>query len=399
MTDCARPEQLIFHIDADAFFASVEQASNPRLRKRPVVVCGSPLEHGVVTAASYEARKYGVKAGIPFFQARALLPHGVFLPVNIPKYLSYSLRLLAIYLQYTPLVEAYSVDEVFLDLTGSPEPPELLGKRIKQQISAEAGITVTAGAGPNKLVAKIATGTVKPNGLCVIRPHELPGRLAPLPVSICPGIGPKTAEVLKSAGITTLGELAAVPLVKLQSVFGVLGAKLYQAARGINDEPVLPLDRRPPEKSMGHETSFPIPLTSARRLEGVLWILSSKATFRLREKKFLATGVRVKSRIRINENKIETKTFQRQLPVAVTNEAQLAPVARELFFTHWTGMPVKGLGVTATGLISEEAARRQLSLFPDIYPGVNKLEPVLDRLRRKYGEDILIRAANLLAGE
>jgi DNA polymerase-4 len=399
MTDCARTERLIFHIDADAFFAAVEQASNPHLRNRPVVVCGIPLEHGVVTAASYEARKFGVKAGIPFFQARALLPHGVFLPVNIPKYLSYSLRLLAIYLQYTPLVEAYSVDEVFLDLTGAPEPPEVLGEKIRRQIFRETGLTVTAGAGPNKLVAKIATETVKPNGLCVIRAGELPGRLAPLPVSVCPGIGPKTAEVLQAAGITTLGQLAAVPLVKLRAVFGLWGEKLHYAALGINDEPVLPLDRRPPEKSIGHETTFPTPLTSARRLEGVIWVLSSKAAFRLREKKLLATGVRVKIRSKINEKKIETKTFQRQLPVTATSETQLAPAARELFFTHWTGLPVKGLGVTATGLIPEETARRQLSLFPEIYPGADQLEPVLDRLRRKYGEDILVRAANLLAGE
>ena len=399
MSDYARAERLIFHIDADAFFAAVEQASNPRLRNRPVVVCGLPLEPGVVTAASYEARKFGVKAGIPFFQARALLPHGVFLPVNIPKYLSYSLRLLAIYLQYTPLVEAYSVDEVFLDLTGAPEPPEVLGEKIRRQIFRETGLTVTAGAGPNKLVAKIATETAKPNGLCVIRACELPGRLAPLPVSVCPGIGPKTTEVLEAAGITTLGQLAAVPLAKLRAVFGLWGEKLYHAARGINDEPVLPLDRRPPEKSIGHETTFPTPLISARRLEGVIWVLSSKAAFRLREKKLLATGVRVKIRARVNEKKIETRTLQRQLPFAATSEAQLAPAARELFFTRWTGLPVKGLGVTATGLIPEEAARRQLSLFPEIHPGADNLEPVLDRLRRKYGEDILIRAANLLAGE
>jgi DNA polymerase-4 len=274
-----------------------------------------------------------------------------------------------------------------------------LGEKIRRQIFRETGLTVTAGAGPNKLVAKIATETVKPNGLCVIRAGELPGRLAPLPVSVCPGIGPKTAEVLQAAGITTLGQLAAVPLVKLRAVFGLWGEKLHYAALGINDEPVLPLDQRPPEKSIGHETTFPTPLTSARRLEGVIWVLSSKAAFRLREKKLLATGIRVKIRSKINEKKIETKTFQRQLPVTATSETQLAPAARELFFTHWTGLPVKGLGVTATGLIPEEAARRQLSLFPEICPGADKLEPVLDRLRRKYGEDILVRAANLLAGE
>ena len=187
-----------------------------------MVVCGLPLEHGVVTAASYEARKFGVKAGIPFFQARALLPHGVFLPVNIPKYLSYSLRLLAIYLQYTPLVEAYSVDEVFLDLTGAPEPPEVLGEKIRRQIFRETGLTVTAGAGPNKLVAKIATETAKPNGLCVIRASNCraPGAYR----SHLPGIGPKTAEGPAGGRDYHPGSTGRRPLVKLRSVSGY-GAK------------------------------------------------------------------------------------------------------------------------------------------------------------------------------
>ncbi len=156
--------RVIFHVDADAFFASVEQLTDPRLKGKPVVVCGLPLEHGVVTAASYEARPYGVEAGIPVALARKLLPDGYFVPVNIPKYLFFSTRLLSIYLQVTPRVEAYSVDEVFLDLTGEADP-WCRAVDLKRQIARETGLTVSVGIGPNKLVPKIASDLDKPDGL------------------------------------------------------------------------------------------------------------------------------------------------------------------------------------------------------------------------------------------
>lgn len=285
--------RIIFHVDADAFFASVEQLTNPYLKGKPVVVCGLPLEHGVVTAASYEARPYGVKAGMPVAQARKLLPGGCFVPVNIPKYLFFSTRLLSIYLQVTPRVEAYSVDEVFMDLTGVADPYRQ-AVELKQQVTRETGLTISVGIGSNKLIAKIASDLNKPDGLTMVLPEQAAGVLGPLPVGRCPGIGPKTVENLQALGIVTFADLAKVPLAKLRWWFGKNGEKLYWAAQGIDETPVVTLDQLPPLQSKGHETTFDRPLRSVEAIQAVIWKISGRLGFELRSQQLLAGGIRLK---------------------------------------------------------------------------------------------------------
>lgn len=385
--------RLIFHIDADAFFASVEQSCNPFLRGKSVVVCGMPVEKGIVTAASYEAKKFGIKTGMPIFEARKLLPNGLYIPVDIPKYLDFSRKLLLIYLKYTKTVEPYSIDEAFLELTGQCANPEELAKEIKAGVKSELGITVSIGIGPNKLIAKIASDLRKPDGLYMVRPEEVGSFLSEQPVKNCPGIGSKTAEALKNFNVNTFADLAAVSEDKLRHMFGVNGSKLYLAARGIDDSPVIALDQLPQEKSMGHETTFPDWIYSQEQIEGIIWELSSKVGFRLRERKLLAQGVRIK--LKTESYGAPKKTFDKRLSRATAQDGEIAHLAVHLFLKNWNRRAIKGIGVTAFALVSLESVGEQLSLFPpDSVKG--ELTAAIDSLKQKYGEGIITHGTNLL---
>lgn len=385
--------RVIFHVDADAFFASVEQLTDPRLKGKPVVVCGLPLEHGVVTAASYEARPYGVEAGIPVALARKLLPDGYFVPVNIPKYLFFSTRLLSIYLQVTPRVEAYSVDEVFLDLTGEADP-WCRAVDLKRQIARETGLTVSVGIGPNKLVPKIASDLDKPDGLTMVLPEQLPQVLGPLPVERCPGIGPKTAAYLKALGIVTFADLAEVPLAQLRRWFGKNGEKLYWAARGVDETPVVTLDQSPPLKSKGHEITFDRPLGSADEVQAVIWELSGRLCFELRSQQRLAGGIRLKLKPVIGK----AVTRQTRLTAATADDAVIARAAFQLYQRE-NLTNLRGLGICGIYLVSSAAVLEQLPLFEEVSQRGHRLQTVMDQLKRKYGEGILVPALNLLASE
>jgi DNA polymerase IV len=388
--------RLILHIDADAFFASVEQSYNPLLRGKSVVVCGRPIAKGIVTAASYEAKKFGIKAGMPIFEAKKLLPGAIYIPVDIPKYLDFSTKLLKIYLQYTKILEPYSIDEVFLDLTGQypDSDPEKLARAIKAQVKAELGVTVSVGIGPNKLIAKIASEYQKPDGLFLVNPKEVLTFLAAQPVESCPGIGPKTTQALKTLNVRTFADLIAIPEGKLRLMFGVNGFKLYLAARGIDDSPVIALDQLPLEKSMGHETTFPNWISSQEQIEGILWELSSKVAFRLRERKLLAQGVRIK--IKAKSHGSTKQTYDKRFSGPTADDGEIAYLAVHLFLMHWNRKAVKGIGVTAFALVSMESVGEQMHLFPpDSVKG--ELIPAIDSIKQKYGAGIITRGTNLLA--
>jgi DNA polymerase-4 len=386
-------DRLIFHIDADAFFASVEQACNPFLRGRSVVVCGQPLDKGIVTAASYEAKMQGIKAGMPVFEARQKLPGGIYIPVDIPKYLDFSTKLLSIYLRYTRKVEPFSIDEVFLDLTGQCPEPERLAQEIKTKVRLEVGVTVSVGIGSNKLIAKIASDLRKPDGLYLVNPQEVQSFLGPQPIQNCPGIGPKTVNALKPFNINTFSDLAALSEEQLRRMFGVNGSKLYLAARGIDHSPVISLDELPPEKSIGHETTFPEWIGSQSQITGIIWELSSKVGFRLRKRNLLAEGIQVK--IKAESHGVPKKTFDKRFSCATSEDGEIAHLALYLFLQHWNRRPIKGIGVTAFSLVSRDLVGEQLALFP---PDTVKSElgRTVDSLKEKYGEGIITHGANLL---
>ncbi|MEW6188963.1 MAG: DNA polymerase IV, partial [Actinomycetota bacterium] len=260
----------IIHVDMDAFFAAIEQQRHPEYKGKPVVVGGNgdPHKRGVVSTASYEARKYGIKSAMPLKFAYRKCPHAIFLPVDFKKYSEVSQRLMKILRDYTSLVESLGLDEAFLDVTESERNPVDIAREIKRRITEELGLTASVGVAPNKLLAKIASGLNKPDGLTSIGGKRVQRVLSPLPVFTLWGVGRKTEIRLKDMGISTIGDLAKVPLKTLQETFGkVYGRMLYNHARGMDETPVIAFHE---PKSMGRETTFQVDTTDLNLIRDTL---------------------------------------------------------------------------------------------------------------------------------
>jgi DNA polymerase-4 len=273
--------RLILHLDLDAFYAAVETLDRPELRGKPVIVGGSE-RRGVVAAASYEARKYGVHSAMPAATAKRLCPHGVFLPVRMPRYAEASDRVFAVYRRFTPLVEPLSIDEAFLDVTGCEKlfgSAREMARKIKEAVREETGLTVSAGVAPNKFLAKIASDLGKPDGLLVVDPGEEQAFLDPLPVGKLWGVGMVTGEALRRRGVRTIGELRALPRAEMARSFGAHGEHLHDLARGIDDRPV---ETEREAKSVGHEETYDRDLRERGAMRREILSLSQKVSERLR---------------------------------------------------------------------------------------------------------------------
>ncbi|HEX2440311.1 MAG TPA: DNA polymerase IV [Methylomirabilota bacterium] len=252
----ARTARAISHVDMDAFYAAVEQRDRPELRGLPVIVGADPRGRGVVSACSYEARVFGVRSAMPISRAHRLCPHGVYLPVDMDKYGRVSTEIMAILADFTPLVEPVSVDEAFLDLTGTETlwgPPLEAVRRIKGRIRAETGLTASAGLAANKFVAKVASDLEKPDGLVVVQPGGEAAFLAPLPIERLWGVGKATAKELDALGVTTIGQLQRLSPAVLEARLGPHGSDLLDLAFGRDTRAVEPFA---PPKSMGAENTF-----------------------------------------------------------------------------------------------------------------------------------------------
>ena len=247
--------RVVFHADMDAFFAAVEQRDDPALRGRPVVV-GGRSARGVVAAASYEARVYGIHSAMPSAQARRLCPDAIFVAGDMRKYRRESRRIFAVFARYSPTIEALSLDEAFLDMTGSARllgEPLAVATRLRAEVRAETGLAVSVGIAPVKMVAKIASDLAKPDGLLAVAPEEVRTFLAPLPVGRIFGIGPVARARLATLGVTTIGDLTAISEARLRAALGAWGVELLRLARG-EDERAIEADRD--AKSYGEEQTF-----------------------------------------------------------------------------------------------------------------------------------------------
>ncbi len=250
------PVRKIVHVDMDAFYASVEQRDNPELRGKPVVVAWKG-KRSVVCAASYEARRFGVRSAMPAVTAERLCPEAIFIPPDFVRYKAASSAAREIFQRHTDLIEPLSLDEVYLDVTENKRQlptATRVAKMIREQIREELNLTASAGVAPNKFLAKIASDWKKPNGLFVIQPHEVQSFLFPLPVGRIPGVGQVTESRMKAVGIATVGDLYALELTTLEDHFGSYGLRLYQLARGIDHNPVVP---NRVSKSISVEDTFP----------------------------------------------------------------------------------------------------------------------------------------------
>ena len=272
------------HVDMNAFFASVEQQSKPSLRDKPVAVIGAQ-QRTVITTASYEARAYGVKVGMTVPEAKKLCPDIIFVAGNNKKYTDTCTRLVRLYTDYTPLVEVYSVDEAFLDITGSLYllgEPEDIAMRIKRRIRRGFGLTCSIGVGPNKLLAKLAGGMQKPDGFTIIHPGAVSEILEKLLVSELCGIGSRLESHLESMGVKTCGELGRFPVKELEDKFGIVGKRLHQMGLGIDESPVVPVEDTPDAKSVGHSMTLERNVSNGEDMNRYLLQLSEMVGRRLR---------------------------------------------------------------------------------------------------------------------
>ena len=385
---------MILHVDMDAFFASVEQASNPRLIGRPVVVCGDPDRRGTVATASYEARAFGVQAGMPTGEARRLCPDGVFLEGQPEKYRAVSVYLLELYKRITPAVEPFSIDEAFLDLAGTAydatiDTVERAARTIQRWSRERLGLSATVGIGPNKLIAKMASGIEKPRGLTRLDETAFRQRFWPLPVQALWGIGAQTAVALERFGVKSIGDLARFPEERLAGAFGVNGPRMKVAAWGEDLSPVVPYYDGVDAKSMGHEFTLLTDLRDVEVLEGLLVRLSDQVARRMRKEGYQGRVVVLKLRYA----DYETVLRQRALAEFTDDERVVHTVVRRLFRENRDRRAVRLLGVTMAGLEKPHGVE-QPSIF-EADRRARTLTRQIDHLRDLYGERSVLRGAAL----
>jgi DNA polymerase IV len=302
----------ILHIDMDAFFAAVEQKRHPELKGKPVVIGGSgdPTKRGVVSTASYVARKYGIHSALPLRTAYKLCPEAVFLPVDYEEYSRVSETIKDILREISPVMEDVGIDEAFLDISEIPKTPEEIAQEIKERINIETGLTCSIGIAPNKLLAKIASDMQKPDGLTIIKEHDIQGRIWPLPVRKLWGVGPKTEESLKQIGITTIGELASIPVDRLIEMYGEsYGNYLHEASRGIDESPLVTYWE---PKSVSRETTFQKDTNNWQTIAKTIAELTKEVVDDIREKGYKSKTVTLK--VRFSDFKTYTRAMTLQEP-------------------------------------------------------------------------------------
>ncbi len=386
---------MILHVDMDAFFAAVEQATDPRLRGRPVVVCGDPDRRGTVATASYEARTFGVEAGMPTSEARRRCPGGVFLEGSPEKYRSVSVYLLELYKRITPGVEPFSIDEAFLDLVGTKYEDGQDGalraaRTVRRWIEERLGLSATIGIGPNKLVAKMASSVIKPRGMSVLDEEAFRSRYWPQPVAALWGIGEQTARALERLGMRTVGDLAHEPEARLAAAFGVHGPRMKVAAWGEDPTPVVPYYEGLNAKSMGHEFTLLMDVRDREALDGLLVRLSDQVARRARKEGYRGRIVVLK----IRYSDYETVLRQRALSEFTDDESVVFGIARRLFHENRDARrAVRLLGVTLAGLEQPHGVE-QPSIFPE-HRRQGTLRRRIDDVRDRWGERSVLRAAAL----
>jgi DNA polymerase-4 len=387
MPPAAPRPRTILHVDLDAFFCSVEELLDPSLVGTAFAVGGAADERGVISTASYAARKYGVHSALPTARALRLCPHLKLLPPRHKRYGEYSRRVMAIFEAETPLIEQISIDEAFLDLTGDPRPGGTVAAQLQARIRAEVGLPSSFGVAANMLVAKIATNVGKPNGLLVVPPGQEAAFLAQLPMHMLWGVGPKTQARLAELGLRTIGDIAAWPAADLEQRFGASGLDLARHARGEDDRPVTPEHEA---KSISKETTFARDVSDLATLRRTLRELSDQVAGSLRGNGLAARTVKLKLRW----PPFETHTRQTTLPQPTDLENDIFAAAFALFQAVWSrGRPVRLIGVGVSGL---QPPARQLGLFTPAPAGrAAKLASAVDKIRAKYGWDAVKRASLL----
>ena len=388
--DAAWTGRAILHCDLDAFYASVEQRDHPEYRGKPVIVGGHKGERGVVSAASYEARVFGVRSAMPLQTAARLCPDGIFVPGDHEEYGRASEAVMALFEGHTPLVQPISLDEAFLDVTGTAHlfgGPVAIARSLKDQVRSRLGLVLSVGVATNKLCAKIGSDLEKPDGLVVVEPGREADFLAPLPLQRLWGIGPKTREVLESWGLRTIGDLARADPALVEGHLGEHGARVLERARGIDEGEVIPHEEA---KSVGHEHTFDRDTLDPAQLERQLLVLAEGVGKRLRAASLRGRTVTLKLRVA----PFETRTRQRTLAEPTDDDLTIYNTGRALLREALRQdrdaghvSPVRLVGLSVSGV----TAGAQLGLFDSAR--TSRLNAALDTVRERFGDRALDRAS------
>jgi DNA polymerase IV len=377
------------HVDLDAFYASVEQLRRPELRGKPVIVGGAGVEgeRGVVAAASYEARPFGVRSAMPLSRARRLCPSAVFVPCDFPAYREASKSVFAILDRYSPVIEPIALDEAYLDLTGEEAllgPPGTVAVRLRDEVKTRCGLDLSIGVASCKLVAKVASELRKPRGLVVVPAGGEATFLAPLPLVRLPGCGPASVLRLERMGVRTVGDLAALPDPLLGELFGQYGRLLGAHARGIDLSPVLqPGD----PKSISREVTFDRDVSDAAKVRETALALLQDVAHSLRSHHLSARTIVLK----IRYQPFDTQSRQATLPYPTDRDDQLAAALRQLLETQLD--PSRPIRLIGAGVSNLEQGATQLSLLESRSSRLAMLDEQLDELRGRYGDHVIARGA------
>jgi nucleotidyltransferase/DNA polymerase involved in DNA repair len=384
----------ILHVDMDAFYSSVEQLDNPSFKGKPVIVGADPKDgtgRGVVAACSYEARKFGVHSALPISRAWKLCPEGIYVRPRMSRYVEVSHQVMDVFHRYTDLVEPLSIDEAFLDVTGSRKlygTAEHIAREIKRIIREETRLTASVGVAPNKFLAKIASDLRKPDGLVIVNEPEIAGFLRDLPISRLWGVGPKTAKRLEALNLKTIGDVAAMPHDLLVRELGSLGEHLHHLAHGRDERPVIS-NWEP--KSISNETTFEVDTRDRDLLIRTIHELADEVGRRVRSDNFRARRVTLKLRY----EGFETHTKQMSLKKATQSNDDIARYALELFNQFPLDRRIRLIGVGTSEFIRDDEPSGQLDLFGSKPKQDSKLDHTLDEIREKFGPDSLRRGSQL----
>ena len=384
-------ERWILHCDCNSFYASVELLSHPELRDKPVAVCGDPeSRHGIILAKNQAAKRFGIQTAETLWQAKRKCPGLILLPSHHDRYRKYCNIINSIYCEYTDLVEPFSIDESWLDVTGSwklfAPDPRTLANKIRERVKKETGLTISVGLSFNKVFAKLGSDYKKPDATTVITRENYKAILWPLPVSDMLFVGRNAAERLRSAGVRTIGDLAGADPKALETMLGRQGAQLSVYARGEDTAPVRRWGEQEPVKSVGNGMTFKRDLVSREDVLSALTVLCDQVAGRLRAHGLWAGGVQ----LTIRDTQFKSITRQCRLEMSTHLASELETACQKLLRANWNGQPIRMLTVTAQSL-SDQPGPVQQSLFETRAPDEKreKLEKSLDAIRKKYGQSAI----------
>jgi DNA polymerase-4 len=373
-------EENIIHIDMDAFFASIEQNDNPSLKGKPIAVCNRKDSRGVISTASYEARKFNIHSGMSVKRALSIYPDLILIEARFERYIEVSNKIYEILYQYTPIIERSSIDEAFLDVKGCHllfGPTIEIAKKIKNEIKEKLNLTCSVGISINKLVAKIASDYKKPDGFTFVPKNEILNFLAPLKIEKIPSIGEKTSSILNKMGVYYIKDLREIDLKKLVEIFGIYGEKIYFMARGIDDSPVVP-ENEQEEKSISNEITLEFDTTDIEIIKNYILKLSDKVAERLRSKNLKGKTIKLKIKF------FDFKQLTRQITLkSFTNQGNIIYKTALSLLETISIRPIRLIGV---GVSNFNIKKNQLLLFSE------KNEENIESVKDKLPDNLLKRA-------